>query len=676
MNLNIFRRAFSLTELLIVLVIIAVLFAAAAPIITKRHDGSGKNVESVWRFSDSNSHDAYFDSEVYDLPAAAYVGVKPEDLSSSDFKPYSKVVLKAVKDQNQIQFRYGEGDGVYTGTFVFDNNGNLKTVTKNVAASYGTLKNNTAAGVGSMSVKYTNPTEDNTAIGARALSGGGCAESAGNCRPASMIAVGVNAGESITKGASNVLVGANTGRGEKVNASGITSASIQDTVAVGANILGLPTSSGVNNVYAGALVASAGFGDGNNNNTILGSSYYGTQAKNNTIIGYDAYVTGNSIQNNITVVGQKACSSVDVASGANGSITCLGYSSAQNKGYAAQNIGGYDKTLQDTFNSDNNDHIYIGGSPNGFGGRSLLEVHNFSNTVSKGALPNLGPTVVLNSNLAVRGNLYFANDAGQLVTHDLAPVYTRMGTEKGKDSCCRRRLFGRSRVWKGKDCFNFWKFLLSVTIGAIIAGVTTAIAVATGGAGAGVIVGSILAAQAGGGVAGGFFYDIERKGGYSRPKDPVTFNVVSYEGAHMCADKTVNYPASAHCPELKLSDIRLKENISDNTDAIEKIMLVMPYNYSYKADNDNTPQVGVIAQDLQKYFPNSVSEDNNGYLQIRKDELFFATINSIKSLNSSLQNISNDIESLEKDSVDIEKSQISAKNRIEKLNKRINKLEK
>ncbi|MBO6181541.1 prepilin-type N-terminal cleavage/methylation domain-containing protein, partial [bacterium] len=43
-------RAFSLTELLIVLVVIALLFAAMAPIVTKRHIAETHETESIWNF--------------------------------------------------------------------------------------------------------------------------------------------------------------------------------------------------------------------------------------------------------------------------------------------------------------------------------------------------------------------------------------------------------------------------------------------------------------------------------------------------------------------------------------------------------------------------------------------------------------------------------------------------
>ena len=91
---------------------------------------------------------------------------------------------------------------------------------------------------------------------------------------------------------------------------------------------------------------------------------------------------------------------------------------------------------------------------------------------------------------------------------------------------------------------------------------------------------------------------------------------------------------------------------------IEKINI---YNYNYKNDKTKSKNVGVIAQDLQKIFPNAVSTDTNGYLQIRWDEMFFSTINSIKEINKKiilsfkdLINIENKITKLEKENKELE----------------------
>ncbi len=81
------------------------------------------------------------------------------------------------------------------------------------------------------------------------------------------------------------------------------------------------------------------------------------------------------------------------------------------------------------------------------------------------------------------------------------------------------------------------------------------------------------------------------------------------------------------------SDKRLKSLQGENTDGIDKISGIKVYNYIYKNDGNKTPHVGVTAQDLQKIFPNAVAKNEEGYLQIRFEDMFYAMINSIKELD-------------------------------------------
>ena len=58
------------------------------------------------------------------------------------------------------------------------------------------------------------------------------------------------------------------------------------------------------------------------------------------------------------------------------------------------------------------------------------------------------------------------------------------------------------------------------------------------------------------------------------------------------------------------------------------------FHYTYKKDKEKTPHVGVMAQDLQKVFPNAVKKGADGYLTIRWEDMFFALINAVKELDA------------------------------------------
>ena len=98
---------------------------------------------------------------------------------------------------------------------------------------------------------------------------------------------------------------------------------------------------------------------------------------------------------------------------------------------------------------------------------------------------------------------------------------------------------------------------------------------------------------------------------------------------------------------ITYSDIRLKNVTGENTAGLKEIEQIKVKNYTMKYDKTKEPQVGVIAQELQKVFPNSVTEGKDGYLRIKRDEIFYACVNSLKELNSILQGIFSKITGLD-----------------------------
>lgn len=655
-------KAFSLTELLIVLVIVAVLFAALAPIMTKRRGGDSLGDEPVWLLvNNDEQRDAFYDPGQRSLTSTAFFGLEPRSVGAN-LQPYSKTVIKANKNQNMIQFRYGaESDGTLTGLLTFDNQGNLLHVNKlqgSSANNYNKVINNSKYNTvaGSEAFTKVDKAGGTVAIGSNAVRGGGN-------NPARITAVGANAGQyaggASDDGDDSVFVGTGSGRGK----STLDGKRISSSVALGSGVLGIDTSSGSNNVFAGHNVSTAGIlSTGAEKNTIINQPlYYGEYPVENTIVGYYSYTGGDSDVKAVTAVGYNACSSMSAYVGTSGtgktrggSRTCLGYGSAMGMGTSVY-------TVPTSFVTDKYDHIYLGGTPEGFGGQSVLEVHNINTTPSLSALPRVGPTVVLNSNLVVRGGMYFPrsdSNTVQSVAYD--SLIPSSGKVQNQDYCSHGCL-GRKK-WRGKngckviaDFFNF--AFNALVIGGAIWGAISGI---TGGA----------VWSPGSWISKSF---APSNGGRWRSPDPPSGSAWVFSGS-----TSLNCSNSGVCPDLKVktSDRRLKADIYTNKDALDKIMYVMPYNYTYKADKDNTPQVGVIAQDLEKYLPNSVSKDDKGYLSIRWDELFYVTINSVKALDAKITGLNSSVDLVEKDSAMLAKEQKSTKNRIKEISKRIDKLEK
>ena len=124
------------------------------------------------------------------------------------------------------------------------------------------------------------------------------------------------------------------------------------------------------------------------------------------------------------------------------------------------------------------------------------------------------------------------------------------------------------------------------------------------------------------------------------------------------------------------SDRRLKNVGKVFEGGLEQIKKLQVFNYTFKDDKAKTPRVGVIAQDLQKIFPNAVTEGENGFLRIRWEDMFYAMVNAIKELDNKIFNIDKRVQVLEKQNKEI----IEQNNNIMKENKelkaRLDKLEK
>jgi prepilin-type N-terminal cleavage/methylation domain-containing protein len=84
------------------------------------------------------------------------------------------------------------------------------------------------------------------------------------------------------------------------------------------------------------------------------------------------------------------------------------------------------------------------------------------------------------------------------------------------------------------------------------------------------------------------------------------------------------------------SDKRLKNIKGENTSGLEKIKQIKVFNYTLKDDKEKTPRVGVIAQDLQKIFPDAVSKGYEGFLAVRTEDILYALVNAVKELDKKI----------------------------------------
>lgn len=592
------KQAFSLTELLIVLVVIAILFAAMAPIVTKRRNGADIANENVWNYvNDDDQMDAFYDPGMRTWTSTAVFGFTPSKLES----PYAKTIIKAKPKQRMIQFRYGSGSGISTGSLFLDDKNNIYLTSNNdKLVNADKSKSTTAAGLGALSNR-SNVTYS-VALGSDAFKGD---KDTSSTNDTIINAIG-NASSKNLKGVSTT-----TAIGALSNQSRINPVY---TVAIGGQSLASFDYHPQKSVYVGY---STGAGEKNTSdvayNTILGSSYPGGEGSNsNTILGYNSYTNGYEAAKHVTAVGAYTCNSIKgvKSDSANAGRTCIGYGSGRE----------YNNT-PDAFTQDDYDRVFLGGTPlGGFNGRGVVEVHNINTSYTalmedeagnKESLPS--NSVVMNSNIVVRGGLYTYSPR-KLVGH---------------------RPIGIDPAWTNTFVCNGDSYLS---------------------------------------VSGKRGYHCNPGANFGTPGEK---SESFFEAGNTCGGLDKYPTGTSGCPNLKTtSDRRLKDNISENNSGLKEILTLKPYEYIFKSDKKKTPQVGVIAQDLQKVFPNSVHQSEDGYLHIRWDEMFYAMINAIKTLDKKVVQIASDITGMESDVKQLKSSHSKIQKQIASLNERATKLER
>jgi hypothetical protein len=109
------------------------------------------------------------------------------------------------------------------------------------------------------------------------------------------------------------------------------------------------------------------------------------------------------------------------------------------------------------------------------------------------------------------------------------------------------------------------------------------------------------------------------------------------------------------------SDIRLKKDIIQLTNALENIIQLRGVSYQWKdpksQNYNNGTQLGLIAQEVNNIYPQLVDQDNEGYLSVQYSHLVPVLIEAIKELNSIISEKDTQINDL-KSSVNYNSSEI------------------
>lgn len=102
--------------------------------------------------------------------------------------------------------------------------------------------------------------------------------------------------------------------------------------------------------------------------------------------------------------------------------------------------------------------------------------------------------------------------------------------------------------------------------------------------------------------------------------------------------------------QYKFSDERLKENIVPSNYSIKDLRKLNVYNYSLKMDNSHETRIGLIAQEVKKVFPQAVSliPKVNRYA-VSGDWILYSMINAVKDVDKALTSLQNKFNKYVKD---------------------------
>lgn len=114
------------------------------------------------------------------------------------------------------------------------------------------------------------------------------------------------------------------------------------------------------------------------------------------------------------------------------------------------------------------------------------------------------------------------------------------------------------------------------------------------------------------------------------------------------------YVAAGGTSWTSSSDENLKNITGEIDDALNKVTQLRAAKFTWKADTENTPQVGLIAQDLQNVLPECVvvpdekndSQGNPKFLGVNYDQVIPLLVAAIKELKAELDMVKAEVQAL------------------------------
>ena len=118
------------------------------------------------------------------------------------------------------------------------------------------------------------------------------------------------------------------------------------------------------------------------------------------------------------------------------------------------------------------------------------------------------------------------------------------------------------------------------------------------------------------------------------------------------------------------SDARLKTNIISLGSTLAKVLLIDGKTYTMKKDKNNKKKIGFLAQDIEKVFPELVSE-SNGVRSVNYQGLVPVLINALKEQDNKISNQQLEIDVLKEQ----ESKYLEQEKRLERLEELVAQLD-
>ncbi|MCM2351211.1 MAG: tail fiber domain-containing protein [Bacteriovoracaceae bacterium] len=124
------------------------------------------------------------------------------------------------------------------------------------------------------------------------------------------------------------------------------------------------------------------------------------------------------------------------------------------------------------------------------------------------------------------------------------------------------------------------------------------------------------------------------------------------------------------------SDLRLKKKISPLENSLDKLLELNGVSYYWKNQNNPEKQIGLIAQDVEKVFPEAVKKSEDGLLSVGYQNLVAPIIEALRELNQKIiskdDKYQREIASLKEENKKLKKQNESFEKRLEALEQKAN----